>query len=60
MEFNVKKKKKKKSHVLEIRKSAMRPSWTYKLGKKYYFNSKEDRDLGVVIQDNLSPEKTYR
>ena len=53
MEFNAN-----KGHVLEMGKSAMRPSWTYKL---YYINiisiEKEEKDLEAVIQYNLSPEK---
>ena len=35
----------------------MIPSWTYKLGKNIISIEKEEKDLGVVIQDNLSPEK---
>ena len=37
----------------------MRPSWTYKLGKILYHISiaKKEKDLEVVIQDNLSSEK---
>ena len=38
-------------------KSAMRPSWTYKLRENIISIAKEQKDLGVVIQDNLSPEK---
>ena len=34
-------------------KSAMRPSWTYKLGESIISIAKEEKDLGVVIQDNL-------
>ena len=34
----------------------MRPSWTYTLGENISI-AKEEKDLGVVIQDNLSPEK---
>ena len=51
MEFNAN-----KCHVLEIGKSAMRPSWTYRLGKNIISIAKE-KDLGMVILDNLSPEK---
>ena len=48
----------KKCHILEMgKKSAMRSSWTYKLGKNIISITKENKDLGVVIQDNLSPEK---
>ena len=45
----------KRCHVLEMGKSAMRLSWTYKLGKNISIE-KEEKDLGVVIQDNLSPK----
>ena len=38
-------------------KSAMRPSWTYKLGENIISIAKEKKDLAVVIQDNLLPEK---
>ena len=37
--------------------SAMRPSWTYKLGQNIISKEKEEKDLGMVIQNNLSPEK---
>ena len=49
--------KTKKFLVLEMGKSTMRPSWTYKLGENIISIEKEKKDLGVVIQDNLSPEK---
>ena len=35
----------------------MRPSWTYKLGENIISIAKEEKDLGVVTQDNLSLEK---
>ena len=35
----------------------MRPSWVYKLGENIISMAKEEKDLGVVIQDNLSLEK---
>ena len=38
-------------------KSAMRPSWMYKIGENIISIAKEEKDLGVVIQDNLSLEK---
>ena len=34
-------------------KSVMRPSWTYKLGKNIISIAKEEKDLGLVIQDNF-------
>ena len=39
------------------KKSGMRPKWTYKLGQNIISIEKEEKDLWVVIQDNLSPEK---
>ena len=35
----------------------MRLSWTYKFGGNIISIAKEEKDLVVVIQDNLSPEK---
>ena len=35
----------------------MRPSWMYKLGENIILIAKEEKNLGVVIQDNLSLEK---
>ena len=35
----------------------MRPSWTYKLGQYIISTVKKEKDLGVMIQDNLSLEK---
>ena len=45
----------KKYHVLEMGKSVTRPS--YKLGQNIMSIEKEEKDLEVVIQNNLSPEK---
>ena len=47
----------KKYHALEMGKSGMRPSWTYKLGQNIISIWKEDKNLWVVIEDNLSTEK---
>ena len=33
------------------------PSWTYNLGENIISIAKEEKDLGVVMQDNLSLEK---
>ena len=33
-----------------------RPTWTYKLGRNNISIEKEEKKLGMVIQDNLSPE----
>ena len=35
----------------------MRPSWTYKLRENIISIAKEEKNMRVVIQDNLSPEK---
>ena len=52
MEFNAK-----KFCVLVMENSAMRPSWTYKLGENIISIAKEEKVLEMVIQDSLSPEK---
>ena len=52
MEFDAK-----QCHVLEMGKSAMRPSWMYKFEQNIISIIKEEKDLRVVIQDKLSPEK---
>ena len=52
MEFDAK-----NFHILEMEKSTMRPSWTYKLGQNIITIVKEKKDLGMIIQVNLSPEK---
>ena len=44
-------------HVFEMGESGMRPTWTYKLGEHIISIKKKIKDLGVVIQDNLLPEK---
>ena len=43
MEFNAK-----KCHVLEMGKSTIRPSWTYKLGENIISVAKEEKDLIVL------------
>ena len=43
--------------VLEMGKREMRPTWTYTLGHNNISIEKEEKDVGVVMQDNLSPEK---
>ena len=52
MEFNAK-----NSIYWKWKKSIMRSPWTYKLGENVILMAKEEKDLEVVIQDNLSPEK---
>ena len=39
-----------------MRKSAVRPTWMYKIGGNIISIAKGDKDLGEVIQDNLLPE----
>ena len=38
-------------------KSEMRHSWTYNSGHNITSREKEEKYLGMVIQDKLSPEK---
>ena len=46
-----------KCHVMEIGKSKRRPKWNYKVGQEEIPKTKEEKDLGVVIQDTLNPEQ---
>ena len=50
----------KKCHVLEMGKSAMRPSWTYMLGEHILSIAKEEKDLRVIIQDTPTHSSTHR
>ncbi|MCP3680120.1 MAG: reverse transcriptase family protein, partial [Gammaproteobacteria bacterium] len=52
MEFNAKKCK-----VLEMGKSRRRPKGKYSMGGEVLQEATEEKDLGVTIQDSLSPEK---
>ncbi len=52
LEFNAK-----KCHVLEMGRSSRRITWNYKMGEEVITKKKEEKDLGVIIQDDLSPEK---
>ena len=52
LDFNAK-----KCHVMELGKSKRRPKWNYKMGQQEILKTKEEKDLGVVIQDILSPEQ---
>ena len=52
MEFNAK-----KCHVLNLGKSMRRPQWNYRLGTEEVTRSAKEKDLGVTIQDSLSPEE---
>ena len=42
--------------MMEIGKSKRRPKWSYKKGQEEISKTKEEKDLGVVIQDTLNPE----
>ena len=46
-----------KKHVLEMVKSGMRPTRTFRFGQNIMPIEKEEKDLWVIIQNNLSPEK---
>ena len=41
---------------MEIGKSKRRPKWRHKMGQEEIPKTKEEKDLGMVIQDTLSPE----
>ena len=47
----------KKCHVMELGKGKNRPSGIYRMGEGVLQKVSEERDLGVVVQDSLSPEK---
>ena len=50
MEFNVD-----KCHVIKFGKSKNRPDWEYTLGNTTLLTSEKEKDLGVVINNRLSP-----
>ena len=52
LEFNAK-----KCHVMEMGKSKTRPTWEYKMGEEVIMKSREEKDLGVIVQDSLTPER---
>ncbi len=52
MEFNAK-----KCHVLKMWNSERRPEWIYKMREEVIKRNEHERDMGVIIQYNLSPEK---
>ena len=39
---------------MELGKSKRRPKWSYKMGQEEIPKTKEEKDLGVVIQDTLT------
>ena len=43
--------------LMEIGKSKRRPKWSYKIGQEEISKTKEEKDLGVMIQDTLNPEQ---
>ena len=51
MDFNAE-----KCHVMKFRKSAKRPDWDYLLGSNTLQESNKEKDLGVIINNKLSPE----
>ena len=51
MEFNTN-----KYHVMRMGKSLMRPTWNYTIGNEEISESSAEKDLGVIMQNDLSPE----
>lgn len=51
MDFNTK-----KCHVMEMGRSTRRPHWEYKLGESTIVKSKKEKDLGVIVREDLSSE----
>ncbi|MPC13151.1 hypothetical protein E2C01_005872 [Portunus trituberculatus] len=49
--------KTRKCHVMEMGKSNRRPMWVYKIGEEIIMKKGEEKDLGVIIQDTLTPER---
>lgn len=47
----------KKCHVLNFGKSKRRPMWNYTMGDIPLNKAKEEKDLGVIIQETLGPER---
>ena len=52
MEFNAE-----KCHVMKFGRSEMRPNWKYTLGNDKLQESEKEKDLGVIINNRLSPEE---
>ena len=46
-----------KCHVMEIGKCIRMLKWSYKMGQEIILKIKEEKNLGVVIHDSLSPER---
>ena len=45
---------------MEMGESNRSPTWEYKMGEHILMRRKEEEDQGVVIQDNLTPQKTNK
>lgn len=43
--------------MLDMKESEKRPRWKYRIRAEQTDKVKQERDLGVIIQDNLSPKK---
>ncbi|MPC84853.1 hypothetical protein E2C01_079603 [Portunus trituberculatus] len=42
---------------MELGKSKRRPAWNYLMGHERIMKTKEEKDLVVIMQENLSPDK---
>ncbi|MPC91532.1 hypothetical protein E2C01_086576 [Portunus trituberculatus] len=42
---------------MELGKSKRRPVWNYLMGEEQIMKTEEEKNLGVVIQENLNPVK---
>ena len=42
---------------MKLGKSKIRPKWSYRMGQEGISKTKEEKDLGMVIQDTLNPEQ---
>ena len=51
MEFNAD-----KCHVIKFGRSEKRPQWNYTLGNETLMEEEKERDLGVLVNNKLSPE----
>lgn len=45
-----------KCHVMEVGVSKRRPHWEYKLGECVINPSEKEKDLGIIVRGDLSPE----
>ncbi|MPC73377.1 hypothetical protein E2C01_067704 [Portunus trituberculatus] len=44
---------------MESGKNKRRPVWKYLMGEEQIRKTKEEKDLEVVMQENLNPRKTH-